>query len=74
MVASLRGSMGTWTKEDESSAGRIWTAGFNHVMAHSHFARILKLMSHLFLYFSNFFSGCSKPRVTETADMGVHLY
>jgi hypothetical protein len=31
MVASLRGSVGMGTKEEESSTGRIWAAGFNHV-------------------------------------------
>jgi hypothetical protein len=35
MVASLWGSVGTGTKEDESSTGRIWTAGFHHVTARS---------------------------------------
>jgi len=33
MVTSLWGSVGTGTKEDESSTGRIWAAGFRHVMA-----------------------------------------
>ena len=36
MVASLQGSVGVGTKEDESSTGRVWAAGFHHVMAHSH--------------------------------------
>jgi hypothetical protein len=49
MVASLRGSVGTRKKEDESSTGRIWAAGFHHVMARSHLARVLKLMNRLFL-------------------------
>ena len=49
MVASLEGSVGTGTKEDESSTGRIWAAGFHHAMARSHLARILKLMNRLFL-------------------------
>ena len=31
MVASLRRSVGTGTKEDESSTGRVWAAGFHHV-------------------------------------------
>jgi hypothetical protein len=30
MVSSLRGSIGTETKEDESSTGRFWAAGFRH--------------------------------------------
>jgi len=49
MVASLQGSMGAGTKGDETSIGRIWAAGFHHVTARFHLARILKLMNHLFL-------------------------
>ena len=49
MVASLRGSVGTGTKEDESSTGRVWAAGFHHVTAHSRLARVLKIMNRLFL-------------------------
>ena len=55
MVASLQGSVGTGTKGDESSTGRIWAAGFHHVTARSRLARVLKIMNHLFLYFPNFF-------------------
>jgi hypothetical protein len=47
----VRGSMGTGTKEDGSSTGCIWAAGFNHVTTRSHMARILKLMNCLFLNF-----------------------
>jgi hypothetical protein len=36
-------------KEDESSTGRVWAAGFHQVMARSHLARVLKLMNRLFL-------------------------
>ena len=43
MVASLRGSVGSVIKEDESSAGRVWAAGFHHVTARSGLARVLKL-------------------------------
>ena len=35
--------MGTGTKGDESSTGRVWAAGFHHVTARSRLARILKL-------------------------------
>jgi hypothetical protein len=49
MVASLRGSVGTGTQEDESSTGRVWAAGFRHVTAHSRLARVFKLMNRLFL-------------------------
>jgi hypothetical protein len=30
-------------KEDESSTGRVWAAGFHHVTARSRLARVLKL-------------------------------
>jgi len=36
MVASLQGSIGTGTKEDESSTGCIRAAGFHHVTARCH--------------------------------------
>ena len=49
MVASLRGSVGTGTKEDKSSSGCVWAAGFHHVTARSHLARVFKLMNRLFL-------------------------
>jgi hypothetical protein len=42
-------SMGTWTKEDELSTGRVWAAGFHHVTACCCLARILKLMNRLFI-------------------------
>ena len=78
MVASLWGSVGTETKGDESSTGRVWAAGFHHVTARPRLAPLLKLTNRLFLYFSNFFSGRGKPRITDTAvtkpaDTGVHL-
>jgi hypothetical protein len=41
--------VGTGTKEDESSTGRVWAAGFHHVTARSRLARVLKLTTHLFL-------------------------
>jgi hypothetical protein len=44
IVVSLRGSVGTGTKGDESSTGRVSTGGFHHAMARSRFARVLKLM------------------------------
>jgi len=49
MVASLWGSMGMGTKEDESITGHVWAAGFHHVMASSRLACILQLMNRLFL-------------------------
>jgi hypothetical protein len=44
----LRGSVGMGTKEDESSTGRVWAAGFYRVMARCCLVRVLKLMNHLF--------------------------
>jgi hypothetical protein len=49
MVASLRVSVDTGTKEDELSTGRVWAAGFHHVTARSLLARVFKLMNRLFL-------------------------
>jgi hypothetical protein len=54
----------TGTKEDGSSNGRVWAAGFHHVTARTRWASVLKLMNRLFLYFSEFlFSGRGKPRI-----------
>ena len=49
MVASLRGSVSTGTKEDESSTKRVCAGGFHHVTARSRLARVLKPMDRLFL-------------------------
>jgi exonuclease V gamma subunit len=49
MVASLQGNMSMGTKEDESSTGRVWVAGFHYVTARSRLARVLKLTNRLFL-------------------------
>jgi hypothetical protein len=49
MVARLRGNVGTGTKEDESSTGRIWAAGFYHVTARFLLASVLKLINRLFI-------------------------
>jgi hypothetical protein len=53
----LPGSMSTGDKEDKSSTGCIWAAGFHHAMAHSRLARVLKLMNRLFPKFSIFSFG-----------------
>jgi hypothetical protein len=45
----LRGNVSTGAKEDESSTGRVWAAGFHHVRACSRLARVLKLTKPLFL-------------------------
>jgi len=49
MAVSLRGSLGTGTKGDESSTGRVWAARFYHIRAHSRLARVFKLTNRLFL-------------------------
>ena len=49
MVVSLPGSLSRGTKEDESTTGRVWAAGFHHVTARSGLARVLKLMNRSFL-------------------------
>ena len=41
--------MVTVAKEDESSTGRIWAAGFRHVTARFRLARVFKLTNNLFL-------------------------
>jgi hypothetical protein len=42
-------SVNTGEKEDKSSTGHIWAAGFHHVMTCSRMAHILKLKGRLFL-------------------------
>ena len=54
-------------QRNESSTGRVWAAGFHHVMACSCLACILNLMNHLFLPFPKFFSGHSKPQIQKSA-------
>jgi len=49
LVASLQGSVGMVTKEDESTTGCIWAAGFHHVTARSCLVCVLELMNCLFL-------------------------
>jgi hypothetical protein len=51
----LRGSLSTGVKEDDSSNGRVWAAGFHHDMARPSLARILKFINRLFPLFPNFF-------------------
>jgi hypothetical protein len=41
----MQGNVGTRTKEDESSTGRVWAAGFPHVTVRSRLARVLKLVN-----------------------------
>jgi len=49
IVASVQGSKGMGAKEDGSSTGQVWAAGFHHATARSRLARVSKLMNHLFL-------------------------
>ena len=67
IVASLRGSVGTGTKEDKSSIVRVWVAGFHHVTVRSRLARVLELTNRLFLWLPNFFSGRGKTRIRWSA-------
>jgi hypothetical protein len=52
---ALRKSASMVAKEDESSTGHIWAAGFHHVMVRSCLAHVLKFMNCLLLLYSNFF-------------------
>jgi hypothetical protein len=45
----LWGSVSAGTKEDKTSAGRVWADGFHHVSARSHLTGVLKLRERLFL-------------------------
>jgi hypothetical protein len=49
MEESSAGTRGYGGKEDKSSTGRVWGAGFHHVTARSRLARVLKFANHLFL-------------------------
>ena len=55
MVASLRGSVGTGTKEDKSSTGHVWAAGFHHVTACSRLAHFEMYELFISLIFQIFF-------------------
>jgi hypothetical protein len=57
------------TKEDESSTGCIWAAGFHRIAARSRLARVLKLMNHLFNV-RFFFSGCGKLQILNQRILG----
>jgi hypothetical protein len=43
----------TEAKEDESSTGRVWAAGFHHVTARSRLARVLELINRFTQSFSS---------------------
>jgi hypothetical protein len=40
------------TKEDKASTGRVWATRFHNVTARFRLACVLKLMNHLFKFFS----------------------
>jgi hypothetical protein len=44
----LQQNVSTGAKENESSTGRVWVAGFHHVTARSRLERVLKIMNCLF--------------------------
>jgi hypothetical protein len=63
------GSAGRGTKEDESSTGRVWAAGFHHVYnPFSLGARFETYEPFISLIFQ-IFSGRGKPWITKTADI-----
>jgi hypothetical protein len=47
----VRGNVSTGAKEDESSTGRVWAAGFHRVTARSRLVGVLKIMKVLFFNF-----------------------
>jgi hypothetical protein len=47
----------TGAKEDESSTGRVWAAGFHIVAARYRLAGVFKLTNRLFIEFSNMLGG-----------------
>jgi hypothetical protein len=49
MEASSAGKRGYGAKEDESSTGRVWAAGFPLVMAHTRVVGVLKFTNRLVL-------------------------
>jgi hypothetical protein len=53
----------TGTKEDDSSSGGVWAAGFHNVAAHSRLASVFKVMNRLLMF--QFFFG---TRITETSE------
>jgi hypothetical protein len=68
MVAS---SAGKREYGDKARRVKYWVhlgCWISHVMARSRLAHVLKPVSCLILQFSNFSSGCGKPRITETVD------
>jgi hypothetical protein len=46
----LRGRVGTGAKEDKSSTGRFWAAGFHHVSVHSRLVLFETYESFIYLF------------------------
>jgi hypothetical protein len=59
----LRGSMSTGTREDESTNGRFWAAGFHHVMGRTLLVHILKITNRIIYLIFKFFGGRIKPQI-----------
>jgi hypothetical protein len=55
MEAGSAGNVGTGTKEDESSTGRVWAAGFHHVTVHYRLEFFETYESFIYLFFKFFF-------------------
>jgi hypothetical protein len=69
-------SVSTGAKEDKSSTGPVWAAGFHHITARFRLARFLKLINHLFIYLFIFriYFCPRKTADTESVDTGAQLY
>jgi hypothetical protein len=55
----LWGRVGTGTKEDESSIGCVWTAGFHHVTARFRLARFETYEPFISLFFFRAGNNCN---------------
>jgi hypothetical protein len=65
--------VGTGTKEDESSTGRVWDAGFHHVTARSRLAPFETCEPFTSLI-CHFVFGPRQAADTESVDTGARLY
>jgi hypothetical protein len=61
----MRGSVSTGAKEDESSTGRVWAAGFRHVTVRFRLAGVFKLKKKFICIVFKTFSGRGKPRILD---------
>jgi hypothetical protein len=74
MVASLRGSVCTGAKGDESSTGRVGCWISPRYGPFSLGARFETYGPFISLIFRIRFLGRGQPRITETADTAVHIH